>query len=232
MFASIAYPCVAEGCPAAMVQLHLRANGDVSPCDFTPYSFGSIRRQTLREIWESMAAAPVRAAFRPLPSFPPGFLGQAGRARPPVNPLSTTGAGERIVLTGATGFLGQQILAACCWNAARGASGALDARHRGAERGPASRRLLERCCGAEERAAARRRIEVFAADTAAERCGLSERDWTAAADGATRVIHAAASVRFDMTLEEARRVNVGGARNLLALAQEAGRRGTLRSFAT
>jgi MoaA/NifB/PqqE/SkfB family radical SAM enzyme len=55
MFASIAYPCVAEGCPAAMVQLHLRANGDVSPCDFTPYSFGNIRRQSLREIWETMA---------------------------------------------------------------------------------------------------------------------------------------------------------------------------------
>ena len=55
MFASIAYPCVAEGCPAAMVQVHLRANGDVSPCDFTPYSFGNIRNQSLREIWETMA---------------------------------------------------------------------------------------------------------------------------------------------------------------------------------
>jgi len=55
MFASIAYPCVAEGCPAAMVQVHLRANGDVSPCDFTPYSFGNIRNQSLREIWENMA---------------------------------------------------------------------------------------------------------------------------------------------------------------------------------
>lgn len=61
MFASIAYPCVAEGCPAAMVQVHLRANGDVSPCDFTPYSFGSIRRQPLREIWESMASSPLYA---------------------------------------------------------------------------------------------------------------------------------------------------------------------------
>jgi MoaA/NifB/PqqE/SkfB family radical SAM enzyme len=61
MFASIAYPCVAEGCPAAMVQVHLRANGDVSPCDFTPQSFGSIRRQPLREIWESMASSPLYA---------------------------------------------------------------------------------------------------------------------------------------------------------------------------
>lgn len=61
MFASIAYPCVAEGCPAAMVQVHLRANGDVSPCDFTPYSFGNIRKQSLREIWDSMSANPLYA---------------------------------------------------------------------------------------------------------------------------------------------------------------------------
>jgi MoaA/NifB/PqqE/SkfB family radical SAM enzyme len=55
MFSSIAYPCVAEGCPAGMVQVHLRANGDVSPCDFTPYSFGNIRQKSLKEIWESMS---------------------------------------------------------------------------------------------------------------------------------------------------------------------------------
>ncbi len=61
MFSSIAYPCVAEGCPAAMVQLHLRANGDVCPCDFTPYSFGNIRQRPLREIWESMSADPLYA---------------------------------------------------------------------------------------------------------------------------------------------------------------------------
>jgi MoaA/NifB/PqqE/SkfB family radical SAM enzyme len=61
MFASIAYPCVAEGCPAAMVQLHLRANGDVSPCDFTPHSFGNIRQQSLRDIWETMANSELYA---------------------------------------------------------------------------------------------------------------------------------------------------------------------------
>ncbi len=61
MFASIAYPCVAEGCPAAMVQLHVRANGDVSPCDFTPCSFGNIREQPLREIWDAMAASALYA---------------------------------------------------------------------------------------------------------------------------------------------------------------------------
>jgi len=61
MFSSIAYPCVAEGCPAGMVQVHLRANGDVAPCDFTPYSFGNIRRQSFREIWETMTASTLYA---------------------------------------------------------------------------------------------------------------------------------------------------------------------------
>jgi MoaA/NifB/PqqE/SkfB family radical SAM enzyme len=54
MFSSIAYPCVAEGCPAGMVTLHLRANGEVSPCDFTPRSFGNVRQQSLADIWRTM----------------------------------------------------------------------------------------------------------------------------------------------------------------------------------
>jgi MoaA/NifB/PqqE/SkfB family radical SAM enzyme len=54
MFSSMAYPCVAEGCPAGMVTAHIRANGDICPCDFTPYSFGNLRHQSFSEIWESM----------------------------------------------------------------------------------------------------------------------------------------------------------------------------------
>ncbi|HEX7485322.1 MAG TPA: radical SAM protein [Vicinamibacterales bacterium] len=62
MFSSIAYPCVAEGCPAGIVQVHVRANGEVSPCDFTPYSFGNIREKSLKDIWDSMATSPMYAA--------------------------------------------------------------------------------------------------------------------------------------------------------------------------
>jgi MoaA/NifB/PqqE/SkfB family radical SAM enzyme len=54
MFSSMAYPCVAEGCPAGMVTAHIRANGDICPCDFTPYSFGNLKHQSFSEIWESM----------------------------------------------------------------------------------------------------------------------------------------------------------------------------------
>ncbi len=54
LFASIAYPCAAEGCPAGNVYLHIEADGTVTPCDFTPISFGNVRKKPLREIWKAM----------------------------------------------------------------------------------------------------------------------------------------------------------------------------------
>lgn len=65
MFTSMAYPCVAEGCPAAVVQLHVRANGDVSPCDFSACSFGNVRSQPLADIWRAMSEHELYA--RPSP---------------------------------------------------------------------------------------------------------------------------------------------------------------------
>ena len=59
MFTSIAYPCAAEGCPAAVAQMHLRANGDVTPCDFTPFSFGNIRQEPLGQIWQNMSHSTI-----------------------------------------------------------------------------------------------------------------------------------------------------------------------------
>jgi MoaA/NifB/PqqE/SkfB family radical SAM enzyme len=54
MLTSIAYPCTGEGCPAGTAHMHVRGNGDVSPCDFTPLSFGNVRRKKLDVIWQSM----------------------------------------------------------------------------------------------------------------------------------------------------------------------------------
>ncbi|MFA5353991.1 MAG: radical SAM protein [Thermodesulfovibrionales bacterium] len=65
MFTSIAYPCAAEGCPAGVSQIHLRANGDVTPCDFTPLSFGNIREKPLKEIWESLTKHEIYAKLSP-----------------------------------------------------------------------------------------------------------------------------------------------------------------------
>jgi long-chain acyl-CoA synthetase len=49
-------------------------------------------------------------------------------------------------------------------------------------------------------------------------------------EGVTRIIHAAATVRFDSPLSEARSVNIEGTRHLLEIALEVQRQGTLRSF--
>jgi MoaA/NifB/PqqE/SkfB family radical SAM enzyme len=57
MLTSIAFPCTGEGCPAGVAHMHLRANGDVSPCDFTPYSFGNIRKQPLKDIWQTITSS-------------------------------------------------------------------------------------------------------------------------------------------------------------------------------
>lgn len=144
--------------------------------------------------------------------------------------MSPGSAGERIVITGATGFLGEQIVRVLL---ARRPEASLVLLMRGTEELTAAERLdslLNRWFNPDQRDAVRRRVEAVPADIAAERCGISERDWTALADGATRIIHGAASVRFDMPLDEARHVNVGGVRNLLSLAGEAHRRGTLRGF--
>ena len=55
----------------------------------------------------------VRAAVGTLPSLPPRLLGPARRTHLAVTPTQQhNGAGERVVLTGATGFLGQEILQA------------------------------------------------------------------------------------------------------------------------
>jgi MoaA/NifB/PqqE/SkfB family radical SAM enzyme len=42
------------GCLAAYIQYYVSAYGDVSPCDFTPISFGNIRDAPLINIWKKM----------------------------------------------------------------------------------------------------------------------------------------------------------------------------------
>jgi MoaA/NifB/PqqE/SkfB family radical SAM enzyme len=59
LFASLTYPCAAEGCPAASVYMHIQADGSVCPCDFTPLVFGNVRQKTLKEIWEVMSGSEI-----------------------------------------------------------------------------------------------------------------------------------------------------------------------------
>ena len=117
---------------------------------------------------------------------------------------------ELIFVTGATGFLGVQLVRDLL------------------ERRPDARlALLIRNrpgqTGAQRAAAfvpaeARSRVEVYSGDVAQPRCGLDAAAYERLSATATRLIHSAATVRFDHTLEEARRINVEGTRNMLDLA--------------
>ncbi|MFX1495631.1 MAG: radical SAM/SPASM domain-containing protein [Promethearchaeota archaeon] len=47
------------GCLAANIQFYASAYGEISPCDFTPISFGNIRNESLKRIWMRMVRHPA-----------------------------------------------------------------------------------------------------------------------------------------------------------------------------
>jgi MoaA/NifB/PqqE/SkfB family radical SAM enzyme len=47
------------GCLAGNYQFHINANGDLTPCDFTPVSFGNVRREPVAALWARMTEHPA-----------------------------------------------------------------------------------------------------------------------------------------------------------------------------
>ncbi len=127
---------------------------------------------------------------------------------------------ELILVTGATGFLGVQLVRELLVRHPQ-ATLALLIRDRQGETG---HQRAEAFVPAEDRA----RVRVYSGDVSQPKCGLSDADYQRLVGEATRVIHSAATVRFDHTLAEARAINVEGTRRILDFA--AASRG-LKSFA-
>ena len=130
-----------------------------------------------------------------------------------------------ILLTGATGFLGGELLA------------------RYAERPSRPVYVLVRAASDEEASARIERtlawlcgfgagpnVIAVRGDLTQPGLGIDARRRDALAERITQVVHCAATVSFETSLEEARAVNVDGTRRLLELAALADRRGGLDCF--
>jgi long-chain acyl-CoA synthetase len=127
---------------------------------------------------------------------------------------------ERILVTGATGFLGVQLVGELLARYPE-ARLALLIRDRAGQVGQQRSDSIVP-------AAERYRVEVYRGDVSQHHCGLAPAAYERLTAETTRVIHSAATVRFDHSLDEARRINVEGTRHMLDFA--AGMR-QLRSLA-
>ena len=139
------------------------------------------------------------------------------------------GQGERVVITGATGFVGRQVIRLLLDRHPE-ARLVLFVRARGAQPGSdRARTIVREVTGEPNPDVLGDRVAVVDVDITQDRCGLDEATFRALAASTTRIIHTAATVYFGEELEESRRINVTGTVNMLALAAEAKRAGSLRS---
>ena len=120
---------------------------------------------------------------------------------------------ELILITGATGFLGVQLVHELLQRQPS-ATLALLIRDRPGQSGQQRADLFVP-------PAERHRVHVYSGDVSQPNCGLDPAVYQQLAASITRVIHSAATVRFDHTLDEARHINVEGTRRILDLAAAA-----------
>ena len=128
------------------------------------------------------------------------------------------GMGERVFLTGGTGLLGAQIIKRILRDHP---STRLSLLVRSTARETSRSRidkLLAGLLSGPEASAARDRIEVVEGDIADRAFGLSAAHAGDLAARVDHIIHCAATVRFDLPLEVARRHNTEGTRNVLEFA--------------
>jgi thioester reductase-like protein len=132
-----------------------------------------------------------------------------------------------VLLTGATGFVGMEILArylertdASIFVAVRAGDDAeAEARVGG---------TLECLFG--DRAAYRGRVSALRADIERQGLDLPLAERESLAEQVTDIVHCAASVSFSLPLPQSRQVNVEGTRHMLQLAELCQRRGWLKRF--
>lgn len=132
-----------------------------------------------------------------------------------------------ILLTGATGFLGMELLARFLERTEK----TLFALIRGSDDHDADSRLMQ-AAGAVVREPERYRDRLVAVrgDVTLPDLGLSHEQRASLAERVDEIVHSAASVSFNLPLDSAREINVDGTRRMLELAALCRERGGLRRF--
>ncbi len=129
------------------------------------------------------------------------------------------GVGETVFLTGATGFLGSEILKRIIETHPRSKLALLvrsTARETARERVD---KLMARVFSQGEATRHAERVEVVEGDISLRGAGMDSERSAKLAARIDHVIHCAASVRFDLPLDVARRDNTEGTRNILQFAE-------------
>jgi thioester reductase-like protein len=129
-----------------------------------------------------------------------------------------------VLLTGATGFVGTEVLARLLHDGDE----PVWALVRGRDRDDARRRLATVLDGVGASAEQRARVRAVPGDLTAPALGLAAADTAPLLHEVTAIVHCAASVSFTLPLAEARAINVGGTRGVLQLARRLAARGRLR----
>ncbi|HXX62720.1 MAG TPA: SDR family oxidoreductase [Bacteroidota bacterium] len=74
------------------------------------------------------------------------------------------------------------------------------------------------------------RMSGVRGDVLSENCGLTQEELAQIERSATYIVHGAATTRFDHPIEEAREINCGGTRRILAIAERCMQKGSLKRF--
>jgi thioester reductase-like protein len=132
-----------------------------------------------------------------------------------------------VFLTGATGFLGMEVLARLLEAGERDVYALV----RASDRAGAEERLdgvLRKLWRDPEEH--RHRVHAVAGDLTRPGLGIENGERTHLAEEIGAVLHCAASISFDLPLDEARAINVEGTREVIGLAREAKALGRLNRF--
>jgi thioester reductase-like protein len=133
-----------------------------------------------------------------------------------------------VLLTGATGFVGMEVLARYVERTDRELYALVRARD-DAEAAVRLRSTMATLYGSESAHAGR--VTAIPADIERDGLGMAAERRALLAQRVSDIVHSAASVSFSLPLKESREVNVGGTRRLLEFAREAQARGGLTRFA-